>query len=150
MKWLLLFVVAISLSRCGGIPCNRAELYFGLIGFSDAESQQIILRQYAKGSSFTSRTDTLIMHISFRRTNDTLEASSFTSGDLLVSQYDYEVVLPLANRTFRITRIDESIHERRRKWFNNTKETCVNGISSLTIDNQVTIPAGFNLFYLKK
>jgi len=117
----------------------NASLSFGLISFSDQESDTIILRRYEKGSNFSTLKD-----------NDTLDLAYTTSIGLITSQYDYELYFPGAIKLYRLSAIEEEAGEIRHAFWNNVKVGCVNKITSFTINNLVSYPPWYNYFYLSK
>jgi hypothetical protein len=149
-SFLIFTLIAISFPGCGKTPCAIASLDYGLVGFSDAESQHIVLRKYQKNGNFTNKLDTFIVQAGFRRTNDTLELTSVTSNDLLLSMYDYEIYFQTAARLYRINDIVELQSEIKRSIFDLRKDVCINQITQLTINGQVQNVTWFNRFYLVK
>ncbi len=143
-------LLALIFSNCGSSPCGIATLDYGLIGFSDSEAQNIILRKFQKNSNFSDKIDTVIVQANFSRSNDTLEISSIAGDGLLLSQYDYEVYFPTASRLYRITNIVEEQGEIRHSIFRPRKDGCINNITHLTINGQVINPLRFNRFYIVK
>lgn len=145
----ILFVITIF-PNCGTTPCGIATLDYGLIGFADQESQNIVLRKFEKNSNFTNKFDTIILQTQFTRSNDTLEIAINKSDELLLSQYDYEVYFPSASRVFRISNIVEEQSKIRHSIFNPTKEGCINKITQLTVNGEVSTTVRFNRIYLTK
>jgi hypothetical protein len=145
-----LVTISVLLQYCSRTPCGRADLHFQLISFSDAESDSIFLRRYTKGQNFQQLKDTTLLQISFRRSNDTLFQSSSSTPGLITSDYDHEFYFPIANKTYRITEINEVQSEIKHSIFHPTKEGCGNSISSLKINGQLVSSLSFNYFYLTK
>jgi hypothetical protein len=150
MRTLLFLAIIIFLHSCGSTPCAPGNLYFGLVGFSDAESQDIVLRRYTKGQNFSTKIDSIIVQYGFNRSNDTLEVTSLTGEAVLWSKYDYEIVFPLANRLYRIAAINEIQSEKKHSIFKNNKDGCINEITDLNINGQVRATTRFNRFYIVK
>lgn len=146
----LLILVTIVFYNCTRTPCMNASLSFGLISFSDQESDTIILRRYEEGNNFSTLIDSFLLDMGFRRTNDTLDLAYTTSTGLITSQYDYELYFPGAIKLYRLSAIEEEAGEIRHSFWNNVKVGCVNKITSLTINNQVSYPPRYNYFYLSK
>jgi len=146
----LLLIAALTLQSCTKTPCINATLEFGLISFSDAESDSIILRRYEKGSNFLLVKDTFLLGIHFTRKNDTLEIASTQSMGLMNSQFDYEIYLPNAAKLFRVTSIIEEYREIKHAFWNNVKVGCVNEITRFSLNNATYILPKYNYFYLKK
>ncbi|MBI5372943.1 MAG: hypothetical protein HZA79_13055 [Sphingobacteriales bacterium] len=147
---LLLVSMTLLFQDCTRTPCFNASLGFGLVSFTDAEADTIILRRFAKNRNFTILIDTVPLQMGFTRKQDTLEAASVTSGGLIYSSYDYELYFPGAAKTCRLTEITEEFREIRHSIFNNVKVGCENRIGSLKLDNQPVSPQGFNYFYLSR
>jgi hypothetical protein len=148
--YFILVTLSVLFQYCSRTPCGKADLHFQLISFSDAESNSIILRRYAKGQNFQQLKDTTLLQIGFRRSNDTLFQSSSSTPGLITSGYDYELYFPVANKIYRITEIEEVQGEIKHSIFHPTKEGCINSISSLKINGQLVPPLSFNYFYLTK
>ncbi len=141
------------LFSCGNTPCARGDLRFNLIGFSDAESDTIIIRRYQKTTSVI--IDTLLVgasnQISYIRFGDTLRVGGLSSSILLLSDFDYQILFPGASRNFSITEINEQISSTNRGLFNTSKVGCINPIISCKINGQATNTIIFpNSIYLKK
>ncbi len=144
--WLL----TLTQAGCGSSPCAVASLDYGLIGFSDIESQNIVLRKFQKGSDFSVKIDTVVVQADFKRKNDTLEISSIVYDGLLFSRYDYEVYFPNASSLYRVTNIVEEQREMKHSIFNPKKDGCINSITQLTINGQVITPIRYNRLYIEK
>lgn len=84
--------------------------------------------------------------------SDTAILVSYPSDLIMRSIYDYEFEFPAANRTFRITDINEMIsYTKPRGIFSTTKEYCMNTISSCQIDGVLETVLQFpNTLYLRK
>jgi hypothetical protein len=150
MKVLLLLLLAVLVYSCGNTPCAPGNLYFGLVGFSDAESQNIIIRRYIKNKNFSVQIDSLIVQYGFKRSNDTLEVTSLNGESVLWAPYDYEIVFPLAGRLYRVTDINEIQRVMKHSIFNPKKDGCINEITELSINGQPTSTIRFNRFYVVK
>lgn len=146
---ILLAIAASLLQACTKTDCADAELHFGLVGFSDHEADSIILRRFTKNSGFTSLVDTARLDIGFKRSNDTLGIASQLVNLQMTSGYDFEFYFPVAGRSYRITEINEEQSEQRKSIFNNTKELCINRVTSLKVNGNVLRP-DYNLFYLTR
>lgn len=151
MKWLFpislaaLIVVAAS---CGEYACSKAELQFGLVGFSDTESDTIILRRFEKNGANSALKDTfLLTDIRFKRNLDTLRMVAFTGNALLQSDYNYEIFFPAAFKLITITDIkEEQLYIKPRG-----KVGCINRIISYALDGRTTtniVP--FNVTYFTR
>ena len=147
----ILFTVLLVLGiGCGSTPCSPGNLQFGLIGFSDPESNQIILRKYTLGSQFSQKIDSVFVTAGFSRSNDTLTMTSVNGDGLLRSSYDYEIVLPLAGRIYRLTKIQEEERFIKHSLFKPRRDGCINRMPVVTINQQETLTEEYFRFYLKK
>lgn len=151
---ILSFMAVVSfVMSCGDYPCSKASLNYRLIGFSDAETDTIILRRMQKKSMIVK--DSVVFDpsngISFARFADTLIMAAYPGNALLESNYDYQLFFPGAARTIHVTEITEKQSDGASAGpFNSKKEGCVNEISSCKVDG---LPGGFffsNGIYLKK
>lgn len=149
-KLVSVLLVAVILSSCGSTPCSPGYLRYGLVGFSDAEAGDIIIRRYPKGNNFINKLDSVIVQAGFTRTNDTLELTSIRSDAVLLSIFDYEMVFGTAGRIYRITNIHEEYNEQKNSIFHRNKDLCINKITDLTINGQFTKTIYSFRFYLVK
>lgn len=135
-------------------PCAKAELTFGLVGFSDSEADTIILRKFNKNSNFTSLKDTVafwVDEIRFDRSNDTLLPVAYTSDAVLESAFDYEFYFPQSQSLFRISEIKEEKEEQNCGIFSANKVGCSNVITSCKINNTTFVmPGVLSGIYLRK
>ena len=148
---LLLLISSVLLFACGTYPCKKASSSFSLIGYTDAESDPIILRRFSKGSGFATLHDTLIINKGnshFQRQTDTVHIlHSIDSDHDITSTYDYEVFLPNASRTYRLTEVVEDIQQGKNR---GTKEHCLNPITSYKLNGQLLYNPNFPFIYLRK
>ena len=140
-------------SSCGKYPCGKASLQYALIGFTDAESDSLILRRFNKNG--TAVKDSFIFGannpIRYWRQSDTLHMASFTSDALLESAYDYQLFFPLAGKIYTITEINETESFGNKGLFSMDKTYCINPVSSYTVNGQtVNSLLHFNIIYLSK
>ncbi|MBI3138925.1 MAG: hypothetical protein HYZ15_10100 [Sphingobacteriales bacterium] len=147
---LLLVSMPLLFQDCTRTPCINASLGFGLVSFTDAEADTIILRRFAKNRNFTLLIDTVHLQTGFIRKQDTLESAYNTSAGLIYSSYDYELYFPGAAQTYRLTEITEEFREIRHSIFSNVKVGCENRIGSLKVNNQPVSPPAYNYFYLSR
>lgn len=136
----LILLLTIIISSCGESPCVKTELRYSLIGFSDAESDTIIIRRFTKNTS--QLTDTVLFDeanaIRFSRSNDTLTMGAYSSAALLESNYDYQLYFPQPNKVFNITDIfEEQLFEKNKGIFNTKKIICANRINSCMLNGQL-------------
>jgi len=144
----LLLIVIIFLLSCTGYDCARAETRFGFVGFSGTEANPVIFRKFEKGRDFSVLIDTILItpaNIGYSFSGDTLQFSGFTADLILKSDFDYEMVLPNAGRTFRLGKIREEFQSK--KWsLSTTKEMCVNPIVGYELDGRMS--TGQNIYYV--
>jgi hypothetical protein len=151
-KWITIFsFILLCIASCD-VPCSKAEIQFGLIGFSDAESDTIILHRFSKGT--TTAVDSFSLNkqvLQFYRQGDTLQFSSFSSNYLLTSNYDYQFYFPALARTILLSNLYEDQSSQTKTAFNCTKELCVNRITRYQLDTvEYNIPEESNTIFLKK
>jgi hypothetical protein len=149
MKLLLAVLSAIvlfSLLSCE-VACSKAELQFGLIGFSDTESDTIILRRFTKNGGGSTLIDTfLLAGIRYRRNQDSLTMVAFPGNAVLTSNYDYDIFFPGPGKLIRITDMnEEQLYMKPRG-----KVGCVNRISSYKLNGQLINNITFNITYFTK
>lgn len=151
MRQCIYFLVFITLLvGCGETPCEQAELRFRLIGFSDADSDSLILRRLKKNSaevidSFTSYNSTR-----FDRFGDTLIPVSYSINLIMQSKYDYQLYFPGPGRQFHITELTEVISTHKKSGFSD-KTGCINPMNSCRVDGNLVSTIQFpNTIYLKK
>jgi hypothetical protein len=147
------FFIATAISSCGESPCAKGDLGYRLIGFSDAESDTIILRRLPKNSLVIK--DSFVFNetnpIRFARFTDTLIMVAYASDVLLKSDYDYQVFFPGAGRLFSVTDIKEEQSYTKSGLFNTSKVGCINPITSCKVDGQLINTITFpNTIYLRK
>lgn len=147
------FVSLSILSGCSEYDCTRADIYFSLIGFSDAEARSVILRRFTKGTAQLK--DTFYYRdpysLQFSRTNDTLNLASIPLSAILESDYDYQLLITQSNSLYTITEINEPKNSIRKSIFNNTKEGCINLVSSYKVNGVlITNDKYLANIYLKK
>ena len=152
MKKIICLVLIISLSAiffsCSEYQCSKADLRFGLIGFSNAEADTIVLRRFDKTGNFNSPIDTfLLTNINFNRRSDTLEMVAFPGTALMQSDYNYQVYFPGSATLIKVTEINEE--QRSIRLGLTDKIGCINFIISCKLNDQVT-PVSNNDVYIKK
>lgn len=149
-------LISFLITGCGKCPCidsfGKAPAF---IGFSINETDTFIIRRYGKGSNFQLLQDTLLADnsvINFQVRNDTIASSSHFSNVNLLSNYDYQLVLPALNKVFNITdMLETKEYQPCNSIFNNTKIQCVNGITSYKINGQpVTVSPVENNLYMTR
>ncbi len=143
------------MSGCGETPCARAEIAYRFIGFSDTEAAEFTIRRFSKGAATAA--DSIVINaanpVSYYRFGDTLIISSGTSSQSLRlnGDADYEFYFPRAARTIKVSEIIEPQSYKKSRFIAETKEMCINSISSCRIDGVFISPvASFNTIYLRK
>ena len=107
------------LCSCGEYECSKAEARFLLIGFSNIETDTIMFRKYTKSTNFVSTLDTVLItpnNTSYYFNGDTLQFTAFSSNILITSNFDYEISLPKARKTFKLAKITEKQRSLRRSF----------------------------------
>lgn len=141
------------LVACGDYPCAKASLSYRLIGFSDAETDTIVLRRLQKNSMIVK--DSLVFDpsngIAFVRFADTLLMVAYPGNALMEGDHDYQLFFPGAGRTIHVTGITEKISYGKNPGpFNSNKVGCVNEITSCKVDGLLTTVFFPNRVSLKK
>lgn len=139
--------VTVIIASCGEYPCAKSALHYSLIGFSDAESDTIILRRFTKNT--LSLKDTFFFDegnpLRFRRSNDTLSMVAISSTALLESNYDYQLFFPQAGKIFAISEIqEEQLYQKNTTIFNTKKVGCLNKITSCRVNGLLVNFTGYN------
>lgn len=141
--------IFIFFNSCYTYPCTAGELRFGLIGFTDADADTIIIRRFAKNSS--QQKDSFFINDNvYTRYADTLKIVASTSAVVLSPEYDYHIYFPGPDKLLKISNITE---EQRsiRKIISGTKEGCINRITGYTInDVHMNIISGYDRTYFRK
>ena len=89
--------------------------------------------------------------IRFQRLGDTLQMVAYSSDAILESNFDYQISLPGAGKTFSITDIIEpQSYGKNKSIFNGGGPACINQIVSYTLNGQIVTTTGFSRTYLKK
>ena len=152
MKFILFFtlLLVLSVTSCEK-QCIKANLRFGLVGFSDTEADTIILRRFTKISPSNPQDTFLFKQIQFSRRNDTLDMTGIPIDSYLESNYNYEVFFPEAGKLFAISAIQEDKKTMTKGLFNCTKEACINKITGYTVNGQFNNSIiNQDMIYLKK
>jgi len=136
---------------CTSTPCASGSFHFGLVGFTQAEADTIVVRRYFIGNNFTNMADSFMLQPGLRAQQDTLEINSLhILSTYLIAGYDYQLIFPSAGRTIRLTDINEEKREVKHSIFSNVKIGCENTISGMKADGVSLRPAGFNNFYFSR
>ena len=123
--------------------CFPAEGRLVLVGFSETERNTILLKSYPRNTGFQKWSDSLFINGSncncYVRA-DTFEISPFINNlPGIRSQFDYEVVLPVTGKTYRIASIREKQEKDRLGFF--SKRGCLNSFESYTLNTIIVIPS---------
>lgn len=153
MKTLLLLIsVGFLFSSCGKSRCGPPVFFLATISFSANESDSIILKRFNKGDNFSTQLDSLILsrtNTNFQTRHDTVLPFYFdpTVSGILFGENDYIIILPKANRTFKLTDIRSGeIHSS-----SGEKSICYNGLISYNIDGQVVnVKPDVNSIFIRK
>jgi hypothetical protein len=115
------------------------------ISFSEQEVEYFVIRKFEKGSSFSKLIDSIVVNrtISYKRSNDTLRAVSYTGNNRMQSDFDYIVYMPTTNSSFQITEMNEP----QKQGHKSTKKImCINQITSCKINGQFTAISYDNIY----
>lgn len=140
MRYLILVIIILfvfTTGSCKKCPCAQATLYFDYIKFQQSETDTVIIRRYIKGSGFTSLHDTGIINTinsNYYLYGDTMSITIYIDSLKLRSNYDYELLLPGANKLNRIHDIQEEPTEY--ECMGRNLHGCNNIISTLKLDGQ--------------
>jgi hypothetical protein len=147
----IFFISVLLIGSCDGTPCGRGDLAFGLVGFSDQESDTIILRSFTKSNTGQVLRDTLLLNserVGWRRRSDTLTFSYADVGIFLVSDYNYEIFLPDPGTLFTVTDIKEDFNSQSPGC--GKKPFCINPLTGYTLNGQPVTHNGYEPLYLVK
>ena len=145
------FISILLIGSCDGTPCARGDLVFGLVGFSDQESDTIILRSFTKTNTGQVLRDTLLLNserVVWRRSGDTLTFSSTNAEIFLESDYNYEIFLPDPGTLFTVTDIQEDFNSQSTGC--GKKDLCINPVTSYTLNGHPVAHDDYKTFYLVK
>jgi len=98
--WLSLILVISTLACCKE-HCEKERLNTVYIGFNTTEIDTILLRKFKPGGVFLEKTDSFYFHIN-TPLSDSIHAPVYNGVQL---DHDYEIYLPAAARTFRLSAI---------------------------------------------
>ena len=144
-----LFLVT-SIASCKDCNCVPSDgLRLGLISFDSTEINTIVIRKFEKGSGFNHLIDTSLFDNGtniFYPKKDTFEMGAFPGNMPLKSNFDYEINVPLANRTYQVTEMNEPQVEGNCQG----KTMCVNEIVSCKLNGSFVSTDDRQTLYLKK
>lgn len=155
-QFLIVSLLAETLfNSCRKCPCGKAEsLLPAFIGYSESQTDTLILRRYANAGNFSQLIDTLLINeplLKFVRNNDTLTPSYHSISILMIEGYDYQIAVPAINKTYRISGIVESKNTMAcNSIFSMDKTYCLNSIQQYFINEEKVKAKLFERFtYLK-
>ena len=146
-KLIITFAIAATfLTGCISKPCTPGHLAAGFIRFSPAELDTVIYRSYEANGAFNKLIDTELgtkTTWEYQSSGDTtvLENSWITresANDLLRPGYDWELYIPAAKKTVRISNITFDQTEKR-AFFLNDRWGCTAPITAYNQDGQSTM-----------
>jgi hypothetical protein len=141
---LLLFAVIILFASCNRtVSCTNQYITPAFIGFSIADIDTLIIREFKKGNNFLQPIDTVLI------TNDPHSASYSTSNDTtivilnvtpgqskyILPDHDWQIFIPAKNKTIAISNIISPQTE-----YSCFKCVCTNPINSFIQNGQTIIP----------
>ncbi len=146
------FIACVILSSCGKPHCGKPTFTLGLIAFSDAESDTIIVRRFDKGTNFSAQHDSLFidtLDTHFQKYSDTALVKYQTAEGLglLTNDYDYQIFLPGPTSVFRLTDITYTTFYQG----SGEKVSCLTKIESYKINGQLKTPSDeYNFIFIDK
>ncbi len=148
----LLLAVSLSITSCfEDCSCIQSDgLSYMLIGFSDSDSDTIIVRKFRKDGNFAEKLDSTLLtdaRIRFQRKNDALSVVAQIGNNNLLSSFDYELYFQASGSLFRISDIDEQQVSSNCGLFNRNKDLCINPIRSYS-ENGKLISGNGNYQYV--
>jgi hypothetical protein len=143
----------ITVMSCDSKPCIQASLSLTFVDFSTAETDSIIIRTLNKGNS--SLVDTVLINgneLGNQISTDSLQIFSPLPETTMRSDYNYEIVVPGAARSYSITDIVEDFENYKDKPLGcGTKDACVNRITSFKVNGTTVAGQSFDsMVYLTK
>jgi hypothetical protein len=139
---ILLIILAAAAFSCGKTCyCTSQELGLNYVGFSQAETENIMMLRFRKGSNFQGADTSYLTAQTavFTRRVDTLSISMPEERMKLRSLYDYILYLPSVNRRDTIRNIYESFDQV--EGDASLECNCVNRILSYQLNSDTTLAA---------
>lgn len=151
----LLFFLCLTgfmLNSCGHYPCGDASSFIGLVNFTEAESDTIIIRRFAKGSGLTTLHDSMMitqLNANLQRQQDTVNVLfHFDGNQFITSDYDFQIFLPATNSVYELTDITEDIRYGSKA---GEKNYCINPITSYKLNGKlIKVNPYYQPIYLRK
>jgi hypothetical protein len=145
LRFFILAITGITLSslffNCRKCSCSFGVFSITYIGFLKEETDTLIIRRYIKGLNYANLKDTILIttaNSNYTYLSDTTDIFINPSLFEITSLYDYEFVLPGANKLSRLNEIDEKGHMENCSTRN--LHGCRNIIVSFKLDGQVVYP----------
>ena len=137
--WAILFFLWAAFTSCE-YHCSNATSTISFVNFQSNETDTLIVRKFIKAENFTKILDSFVLNnltSGYYQSNDTLKIiEAYKTDNGLLSSYDYEIFLPEISKTYKITEIVENLQSIN-KGLSNTKEGCINSISSYKVNGQL-------------
>lgn len=137
--WAILFFLCAAFTSCE-YHCSNATSTISFVNFQSNETDTLIVRKFIKAENFTKILDSFVLNnltSGYYQSNDTLKIiEAYKTDNGLLSSYDYEIFLPEISKTYKITEIVENLQSIN-KGLSNTKEGCINSISSYKVSGQL-------------
>jgi len=138
IRLIAILFISITIIGCTNYPCHRAECAVYFAGFSQNELDSILIKKLNKGQQITLDSCFLFnsVHTYNYQSTDSFSLFNYCNGFYgLVSDYDYEINIMSIHKKYSIKEIIEEQHSLRKSFFVNTKEDCVNLISSYKLND---------------
>jgi hypothetical protein len=142
---ILLIILAAAAFSCGKTCyCASQELGLNYVGFSQSETENIMMLRYRKGSNFQGADTSYLTAQTavFTRRIDTLSVSMQEERMKLRSLYDYILYLPSVNRRDTIRNIHEPYDQV--EGDASLECNCVNRILSYELNGDTTLTSNPN------
>lgn len=150
MKQLTYTIFLLLLLGSCSYPCRKSDGFIiNFINYTEQEVSSYNIKKYFKGTNFSKLVDSLVIDasvITYMQNNDTLQWTSSSSVANLISDFDYQILVPSTGSQYQITEIFEPQQEDRKSM---NKVYCVNSIVSCKV-NGVETKLSFDNLYLKK
>ena len=141
------------------IQCSKAAIMFSYVGYDSLTLDTVIIRRYDKTTSGDRLKDTFLLSrtegITYRFNLDTAFVVGSKIGGLpiftLQSEWNYEIFIPAAGKTFKISDILEEQTSREVPCYSPTmqKSVCINSIYGITVDNRPASADGDRIWLSK-
>ncbi len=158
----ILGIVLVTFSACSiKFDCMDKPIDFSFIGFDSAAASHIVIRKYPMNNGFNQVLDTLEIrgtgaYAYFQYGPDTIRVRQTSGKEILVANYEWEIVLPAAGRTVRLEAINSEHETHTRGWglyaLDPVETACYNRVFSFKVDGQILTPLYPEMpeFYIRK